>query len=187
VCSSDLKDEGRAHFGAMMQIVSHTVTKSLCFFAAGATLMATGTRNIGAIRGLIRIAPVAGIFLMVGGLGIAGAPPFAVFLSEFSILRAGINDSRYLVIGLLTFFIVVAFFGIMHHINRMVFGSAEIIAMDEGTLSFGRSIISGRNILPLTCVIALFITIIPVILFGIYLPEQLYQLLHHAAASLGGK
>jgi hypothetical protein len=69
----------------------------------------------------------------------------------------------------------------------MVYGSAEIIAMDEGTLSFGRSIIPGRNIQPLTCIIALFITIIPVILFGIYLPEQLYQLLHHAAASLGGK
>jgi len=175
-----------AHFGAMLQIVSHTVTKSLCFFAAGATLMATGTRNIGAIRGLIRISPVAGIFLMVGGLGIAGAPPFAVFLSEFSILKAGIMNGQYLVIGLLALFIVVAFFGIMQQINRMVFGSAEILLMDERTLSFGRSIIPGRNIPPPTCMIALVITLVPVILFGIYLPEQLYQLLHHAAASLGG-
>jgi len=175
-----------AHLGAMMQIVSHTVTKSLCFFAAGATLMATGTRNIGAIRGLIRISPVAGIFLMAGGLGIAGAPPFAVFLSEFSILRAGIMSGQYLVIGLLTLFIVVAFFGIMQQINRMVFGSAEILLMDERTLSFGRSVNPGRNVPPPTCIIALAITIIPVILFGIYLPEQLYQLLHHAAASLGG-
>ena len=100
-----------AHFGAMLQIVSHTVTKSLCFFAAGATLMATGTRNIAAIRGLIRISPVAAISLMVGGLGIAGAPPFAVFLSEFSILKAGIMNGQYLVIGLLALFIVVAFFG----------------------------------------------------------------------------
>lgn len=171
--------------GAMLQIVSHAVTKSFCFFSAGVTLLATGTRDIAAIRGLIRISPLAAIFLMVGGLGIAGAPPLAVFLSEFSILKAGIMNGQYLVIGLLALFLVVAFFGIMYHINRMVFGSAEIILMDERALLFGRSIIPKRNILPLTCIIALIVTIIPVILFGIYLPEQLYQLLHHAAASLG--
>jgi hydrogenase-4 component F len=174
-----------AHFGAMLQIVAHTLTKSLCFFAAGATLLATGTRSIPAIRGLIRISPVAGIFLMVGGLGIAGAPPFAVFLSEFSILKAGLTNGQYLVIGLLAFFIVVAFFGIMYQINRMVFGNPEISLMDERTLQFGRSIIPKRNILPVTCIIALIVTVIPVILFGLYLPEQLYQLLHNAAASLG--
>ncbi len=174
-----------AHFGAMMQIVSHTVTKSLCFFAAGATLMATGTRNIGAIRGLIRISPLAGTFLMVGGLGIAGAPPFAVFLSEFSILKAGIMNGQYLVIGLLAFFIAVAFFGIMLQINRMVFGRPEIILMDESALQFARSTAPKHYILPLACIIALLATVIPVILFGVYLPEQLYQLLHQAAASLG--
>jgi hypothetical protein len=94
-------------------------------------------------------------------------------------------NGQYLVIGLLALFIGVAFFGIMQPINRMVFGSAEIIMMDERALLFGRSIMPGRNILPLTCLIALIVTIVPVILFGIYLPEQLSQLLHHAAASLG--
>jgi len=173
-----------AHFGAMLQIVSHAVTKSFCFFSAGITLLATGTRDIGAIRGLIRISPLAAIFLVLGGLGIAGAPPFAVFLSEFSILKAGIINGQYLVIGLLALFIVVAFFGIMYQINRMVFGSPDIILIEARTL-FGRPIISRRKILPVTCIIALIITIIPVILFGIYLPEQLYQLLHHAASSLG--
>ena len=58
-----------AHFAAMLQIVAHALTKSLCFFAAGATLLATGTRSIPAIRGLIRISPVAGIFLMVARVG----------------------------------------------------------------------------------------------------------------------
>jgi|YNPNPStandDraft_1061719.scaffolds.fasta_scaffold01453_18 hydrogenase-4 component F len=175
-----------AHLGAMMQIVSHTVTKSLCFFAAGTTLMATGTRSIGAIRGLIRISPVAAIFLLVGGLSIAGAPPSAVFLSEFSILKAGIINGQYLVIGLLAFFIGVAFFGIMQQINRMVFGSADIILMDNRTQLFGRAILSQRNTPPLTCILALVITLIPAILFGIYLPEPFYQLLHQAAALLGG-
>ena len=175
-----------AHFGAMLQIVTHSVTKSLCFFAAGATLLATGTRNIPAIRGLIRISPLSGVFLMVAGLGIAGAPPFAVFLSEISILKAGIANGQYLVIGLLALFIGIAFFSIMYQINHMVFGNPEIILMDDKSLQFGRAIIPKRIILPVACIIALLITVIPVILFGFYLPEQLYQLLHNAAASLGG-
>ncbi|MGC2433941.1 MAG: hypothetical protein WA433_09170, partial [Desulfobaccales bacterium] len=70
----------------------------------------------------------------------------------------------------------------------MVFGSPEILLIDERTEQalFGRSITPGRNILPVPCIIALLVTIIPVILFGIYLPEQLYQLIHQAASALGG-
>ncbi|MEJ2672186.1 MAG: proton-conducting transporter membrane subunit [Deltaproteobacteria bacterium] len=174
-----------AHFGAMLQIVAHSLTKSLCFFAAGSTLMATGTRNIPAIRGLIRISPLAGIFLMVGGLAIAGAPPFAVFLGEFAILKSGVASGQYLVIGLLALFIGVAFFSIMYQINQMVFGSPDVILIDEQSL-FGRSTLPRRNILPWTCIAALVVTVIPVIVLGVYLPDQLYLLLHNAAAVLGG-
>ena len=108
-----------------MQIVSHAVTKSFCFFAAGAVLMAVGTREIAAVRGLIRKSPAAGVALVFGGLAIAGAPPLAVFLSEFTILKAGLTQKQYVATGLLAIFIVIAFFGIMLHINRMVFGAAE--------------------------------------------------------------
>ena len=48
-----------ANYGAMQQIVSHSVTKSFCFFAAGAALLATGTREIAAVRGLIRRSPLS--------------------------------------------------------------------------------------------------------------------------------
>ena len=112
-----------ADYGAMQQIVSHSVTKSFCFFAAGAALLAMGTREIAAVRGLIRRSPLAGAALIFGGLAIAGAPPLAVFLSEFWILKAGLAQGQYLATGLLAVFIVIAFFGVMAHLNRMVFGA----------------------------------------------------------------
>jgi hydrogenase-4 component F len=84
-----------AYYGAMFQLMSHALTKSFCFYAAGATLLALGTREIAAVRGLIRSAPVTGAALLLGGLAIAGAPPFAVFLSEFSIFRAGLSQGQY--------------------------------------------------------------------------------------------
>ena len=68
---------------------SHSVTKSFCFFAAGAALLAVGTREIAAVRGLIRRSPSRAPRSSSAGLAIAGAPPLAVFLSEFAILKRG--------------------------------------------------------------------------------------------------
>jgi hydrogenase-4 component F len=163
-----------ARYGAMYQILSHAFTKSFCFFAAGAVLMAFGTREIAAIRGLIRTAPVAGCALLLGSLGIAGAPPFAVFLGELSILKAGAAEGQYLAIGLLAVFLVIAFFGILLHVNRMVFGQSP-----EGDAL-------ACVPLPLSCKITLLMAAAPVIVFGLYVPHGLYELLSRAAALIGG-
>jgi len=160
-----------AQYSATFQMISHAVTKSFCFFAAGSTLLSVGTRNITAIRGLIRKSPVVAVALMIGGLAIAGAPPFAVFLSEFSILKAGMASGHYLVTSLLTLFIVIAFCGILFHINRMVFGKPTDLA--------------GGTTMATTNIVAMGLAIIPVILLGLYLPDPLCELLRFAAASLG--
>ncbi len=162
---------GAAHLGAVSQILAHAVTKSFCFFAAGSALLVTGTRDISSVRGLIRISPAAGISLMLGGLAIAGAPPFAVFLSEFSILKAGLSAGHYLVIGGLTLFIAIAFCGIMSHINQMVFGAAS-----------GPPV---RFVLPLSCKATLALAVIPIVALGISFPQPIHTLLQFAAFSIG--
>jgi hydrogenase-4 component F len=108
---------------------------------------------------------------MMGGLAIAGAPPFAVFLSEFSILKAGLAGGQYLATGLLAIFIVIAFCGIMLPINRMVFGNP----VEPG----GGGPLTGTSILTLV------LAALPVILLGLYLPGPLHDLLQLASASLG--
>jgi len=170
-----------AGYGAVQQIVSHSLAKSFCFFAAGAVLLAAGTREIAAVRGLIRKSPAVGAALVFGGLAITGAPPLAVFLSEFSILKAGLAQGRYLATGLLAVFIVIAFFGVMLHINGMVFGAGEEarpLPLDPrpSTLNPFR--------LPLSCGLALIVAAVPVLVLGVYIPEPLHALLTQAAAAL---
>ncbi|MGO9586130.1 MAG: proton-conducting transporter membrane subunit [Limisphaerales bacterium] len=172
-----------AGYGAMQQIVSHCVTKSFCFFAAGATLMAVGTREIAAVRGLIRKSPVAGVALVFGGLAIAGAPPFAVFLSEFSILKAGLTQKEYVATGLLAIFIVIAFFGIMLHVNRMVFGAPGEEGMN-GAETINPPIHQSINPIPFSCRLALILAAVPVLVLGFYTPQPLHDLLTQAAAAL---
>ena len=167
-----------ANYGAVQQIVSHCVTKSFCFFAAGAVLLSAGTREIAAVRGLIRRSPVAGAALVFGALGITGAPPLAVFLSEFSILKAGLVQKHYLATGLLAVFIVIAFFGIMMHVNRIVFGPHENETAD---LPYDRSGEEKGFDLPFSCGLALAMASIPVLVFGIYIPGPLAGLLAQAA------
>jgi hydrogenase-4 component F len=164
-----------AGYGTMMQIVSHAVTKSFCFFAAGATLMAVGTREIAAVRGLIRKSPAVGVTLVFGGLAITGAPPLAVFLSEFTILKAGLMQKEYVATGLLALFIVIAFFGIMLHINRMVFGLPKNNSAPETVETFH---------LPFSCRLALIISAVPVLVLGFYIPKPLQDLLTQAAGAL---
>ena len=160
-----------AHYGATFQMVSHALSKSFCFFAAGSTLLAAGNRDISSVRGLIRTSPVAAVALLVGGLAIAGAPPFAVFLSEFSILKAGLANGQYLITGLLVLFIVVAFCGVLSPINRMVFGNP--------VESLGKQRLDSAGTLTLV------LSAIPVILLGLYLPGPIAELMRLAAASFG--
>ncbi len=170
-----------ADYGAMQQIVSHSVTKSFCFYAAGAALLAVGTREIAAVRGLIRRSPLAGAALIFGGLAIAGAPPMAVFLSEFLILRAGLAQGQYVATGLLATFIVIAFFGVMAHMNRMVFGAPASLAPEREDSG---SEASERFRLPFSCGLALILAAVPALVLGVYIPEPLHDLLTLAAAAV---
>jgi len=165
---------GAGAYAALLQIISHSVTKSFCFLAAGAVLLLTGTREIKDVRGLIRTAGPVGAALLVGGLAIGGAPPFSVFLSEFSIFRVGLAEGHYAVTALLVVFITVAFFGILLHVNRMVFGA-------PGSLPAER-----RPRLPATAGAALLLAAVPVVVLGLYQPVWLSHVLAVAASNLAG-
>jgi hydrogenase-4 component F len=170
-----------AGYGAMQQIVNHAVTKSFCFFAAGAVLLVVETREIAGVRNLLRTSPATGAALIFGGLAIAGAPPMAVFLSEFTIVKAGLAQGHYTAAILLTIFIAIAFFGVLLHLNRMVFCSPQ-----HGTHPVPHS--NGQNDtrfrLPFSCGLALIVAAIPVLVLGFYVPKPLHDLLSLAANEL---
>ena len=160
-----------AHLGMAYQITAHAIAKSFCFFAAGMAVMAGGTQEIAAVRGLARSAPAAAAALVLGAFAIAGAPPFAVFVSEFLILKGGLAGSHFMAVGLLAILVVIAFCAIMLHVTRMVFGVGG-----DGT----------AHATPFSCKATLVLAAVPLIVIGIYLPMPLQALLRTAAAALGG-
>ncbi len=157
--------------GTVYQFFGHAFTKSFCFYAAGIATIVFGTQEIKAVRGLISRSPLAGWALLIGGVAIAGAPPFALFISEFKILFTGFAAGEYAATGLLTALLVLAFIAILYQVGRIVFGEPDAVP---------------RTRLPTTSVAALAIAFIPMFVFGFYLPPPLHVLIDHAAALLGG-
>jgi formate hydrogenlyase subunit 3/multisubunit Na+/H+ antiporter MnhD subunit len=68
--------------------LNHAFFKSLLFLAAGSVLHATGTRNLGALGGLIHRMPWVAWCALIGSLAIAGLPPLNGFVSEWLLLQA---------------------------------------------------------------------------------------------------
>jgi hydrogenase-4 component F len=160
-------------FGAVSQMLNHAITKSLCFYVAGVILLVLSTREIQSVRGLFRISPFAGSMLVLCSLAIAGAPPFPIFLSEFSILSAGMRGGQYTVVAILATLIVIAFVAIMLHVNGMVFGKPTAPRLTEA--------------LPASCRFAVLVAAAPVVLLGVYIPAPINDLLQLAAQQLGGR
>jgi len=158
--------------GTVYQFFAHAFTKSFCFYAAGLATIEFGTQEIASVRGLLARSPVAGWSLLLGAIAIAGAPPFALFISEFQILATGFGAGEYVATGLLTALIVLAFIAILYQVGRIVFGEPDAGAP--------------RIKLPTTSVVALSVAFAPMFVFGFYLPPPLAALVQHAAALLAG-
>lgn len=162
-----------AAYGAVAQMLNHSITKSLCFYSAGLVLMTLGTRQISEVRGLFSTSPFTGGVLLLCSLAIAGAPPFPIFLSEFSIISAGLRAGHYVAVTILATLIVIAFVAILLQINGMLFG------IPEPTTHAVHLPTSSRT--------AVLLGAIPVCILGIYIPGPIHSLMTLAAQQLGGR
>ncbi len=159
-------------FGALLQMLNHAITKSLLFFASGQVLLKYETKVISRVSGAIRLLPFTGGMLLLGGLAIAGSPPFGLFVSEFSIFSAGFRQGYTPAAIVMLVLIALIFTGMLSALGRMVFGKPSSAAKPGE--------ISALSVLAM----ALSAVLVPGL--GIFLPVPLSELLRQAAAILGG-
>jgi hydrogenase-4 component F len=159
-------------FGALLQILNHAVTKSLMFFASGQVLLKYETKDISRVSGVIKLMPVTGSLLLLGGLALTGSPPFSIFISEFSILSAGFRNGYAVAAIAMLVLIALIFVGLLFYLNKMVFGKVNT-AIKPGELSY-------------LSLLAMALSALLIVGLGIFIPAPLSDLLHQAAAVLGG-
>ena len=79
---------------ATLQVVAHTVAKSLLFTSSAGIEAATGHDDLEDLRGRARGTPWSGFGLAVGSLTLAGLPPTVGFVSEWFLLESLMQQFR---------------------------------------------------------------------------------------------
>ena len=81
--------------GTILHILSHAVSKGLFFLSAGSVMHQTETRDIREMGGLAGKMPFTTVSGTIAALSIAGAPPFACFISEVLIFVGAFQVIKY--------------------------------------------------------------------------------------------
>ena len=77
-----------AAFAAIFHLINHALFKGSLFMIAGIVDHETGTRDIRKLGGLMSIMPVSFTVAFIGGMSMAGLPPFSGFLSKEMFLQS---------------------------------------------------------------------------------------------------
>ena len=83
-----------ALFAVLVQMVSHSLAKSVCFLSAGELQRRTGTSDLNALGGLYRQMPVVATGFLVGSLTLAAVAPFSGFIAEWLTLQSMLQAYR---------------------------------------------------------------------------------------------
>jgi len=162
---------GLGIFAALFHTLNHSICKTLSFFAAGRLGQTYGTHDMQKMSGSLRSAPVWGAGLFGSILVLIGVAPFAMFMSEFQILKAAVDGRAILALVLFLAGGSVVFVGALGHAIAMAWGrpspvvEAERAGAVEMFLAFA----------PLAVLLVL----------GLWMPAPLLRILEKAAGVLG--
>ena len=165
---------GLGAFGAMLHAVNHSLTKGMLFLVAGNILARYKTKSIAAVKGLVGTLPRSGVLWMAGLLAITGTPPFGLFQSELTILRAAFDSGHELIAVLLLLALGIIFIAMSSIVIGMAYGTSQATTPPTVSEEPRLSLVSPA----LLCVM--------VLILGIYIPPALNELLAEAARLLGG-
>jgi hydrogenase-4 component F len=163
---------GLAVYGALLHLINNGLTKGVLFLSAGNIHRAYGSKVTDDVRGAIQRVPLSGALFLAGFLAITGSPPFAPFVSEFTIVNAAVGSGQFLAASLFLLLLGIVFIGMGATVLAVVQGNAP---PRKETNGFHDSLSTGAPIL-------LFMAL--VLLLGLYIPPPLESLLREAAAFL---
>jgi hydrogenase-4 component F len=110
-------------FGAMLHMVYHSLAKPVSLFSAGTLAQLHSSSDFDQIGGrAIERAPVASALLMLSAVIITGSPPFGMFFSEMTILRAGFSGPHPIVTSVFLAALVALFCGFAYQVGWIVIG-----------------------------------------------------------------
>jgi len=160
-------------FGALLHMLNNGLVKGVLFLSAANIHRAYDSKTTDEVSGALRRLPGSGALFLAGFIAVTGAPPFAPFVSEFTILNAAFGGGRYAVGGLMLLFLLVVFMGMGATVLAVVQGEpserAKASPFRDRLLTIGPPIV----------------LLGAVTLLGVYIPAPLRSMIDAAVRHLG--
>ncbi len=158
--------------GSLLHVLSNAMAKGVLFLVAGNVLQIYGTSALGGVTGVLRRAPLSGVLMVIGLFAALGLPPFGIFISEFTILRAALaGGASAWPAALYLVFLAIIFLGMC----------AAVMPMAQGGRPEGEA--PAREPLSTTLPPAIFAA--AVLVLGVYVPPPIARVIAAAARQLG--
>lgn len=110
-------------FGALLHMTYHSLAKPVSLFSAGTLAQLHSSSDFGRIgNGTFTRAPIASALFVLAAVIITGSPPFGMFFSEMTILRAGFLGPHVTATSVFLAALIVLFCGFAFQVGRLVLG-----------------------------------------------------------------
>jgi hydrogenase-4 component F len=110
-------------FGALLHMTYHSLAKPVSLFSAGTLAQLHSSSDFKRIgSGTFTRAPIASALFVLAAMMITGSPPFGLFFSEMTILRAGFVGPHVTATAVFLAALVVLFCGFAFQVGRVVLG-----------------------------------------------------------------
>jgi hydrogenase-4 component F len=158
-------------YGALLQTLNHALAKSVLFLSSGDVSLRYRTREAEKVSGLLAAVPVTGGALLLGSFAVLGSPPFGLFLSELTIVRAGFAHGSPVFPLLLLALLGLAFVAFARTTTGMVTGPPAATPSPYGD----------RGSAALTAA-PLVIGMAALLVLGLWIPAGLDEVIRHSIA-----
>jgi len=164
-----------AAFGALLHMTYHAFAKPVAFLSAGTLAQLHRSSDFDAIGGgTLGRTPIASGLLLLATVMVTGSPPFGLFWSEMTILRAGFAGPYRPAVAAFLAALVVLFCGFFYQVGRLVLGEdarpGAAVLPERLDLAMGTTLVAAA-----LAVVSAF-----------YLPEGLMLLVRAAARVVEG-
>ncbi|MDD4871984.1 MAG: proton-conducting transporter membrane subunit [Kiritimatiellae bacterium] len=166
---------GLGVFAALFHVFNHSICKALSFCCAGRVGQVYGTHDMHKITGILRNVPIFGTGLICGILALIGIAPFAIFMSEFMMLKAAVDSAQYWTAAAFLVGAAVVFIGALSHAISMAWKSEN----DGNTIP----VVKKFSILDAVLV---FVPLAILLVLGLWMPQPLAKFIIRAAVIVGG-
>jgi hydrogenase-4 component F len=160
-------------FAALFHMLNHSLSKSLAFFAVGRLGQRYGTHDMAALSGALRTDRVWGLALLGSILALIGAAPFAIFMSEYQLLRAAVGAGAWIVLVIFLAASAVVFISALRHLIDMAFGDAK--SPVPAAINRKSSVLIVASVMGL------------LLFLGLWMPPWLVDAIGHAADVAGAR